>query len=438
MERRPAVLIQPLGTPSGPAGHLHEPFLERAQRSDTDQRAALAGFLTLRLIDQFAAHRIPPHPDALTYQCNATSEFLREFDPPETEINHLEGVVRIAQETKPSDVRLLWPPLMAYAYWLEQELRLDEALDVLDTVMRLDTEGVDEEVIACWLQRGRTLRQLGRFDDAQTSYQTAGTLAVQRGDTHSALLSRIGRGIVLERLGNLPASEQTLTTALEEARRIGDRDAQARASHDLANTLTRMGRLSDAVHLMFSAFELYDERLKKLRALADLGITLKALGHLQAAEDAFTIAIQGDVPRDVWVTTALELIETSSLRRDRVAFERWRRALEPAVRGTPYLAVDFGLKVGAGYHAFGHDRRAITYAEHAREVAEQHHLNQLAFQADELLRALDSEAPSAAEPKVTEAASAYGHDVEQVAVRLQQLRLASQSGDALSSARAGA
>lgn len=432
------MLIQPLGSQSGPAGHLHEPFLERAQRSDIDQRAALAGFLTLRLVDQFAAHRIPPHPDALAYQCNATSEFLREFNSPKTEINHLAEVVRLAQETRPSDVRLLWPPLMAYAYWLEQELRLDEALDVLDTVMRLDTEGVDEEVIACWLQRGRTLRQLGRFDDARAAYKAAGRLAAESGDSHSELLSRIGRGIVLERVGNLPASEKTLRQAFEDAKELGDRDAEARASHDLANTLMRMGRPKDAVRLMFVAFELYDERIKKLRALADLGVTLKVLGHIQAAEDAFTIAIQGDVPRDVWVTTALELIETAAQRRDRVAFERWRRELEPAVQGTPYLAVDFGLKVGQGYHLFGHDKRAARYAENARELAEQHHLNQLAFQAEELLRALDGKGQStpAWEPN-TEAPVGSGDDVEHVAIRLQQLRLASQAGDVPGSARAG-
>jgi tetratricopeptide (TPR) repeat protein len=421
------VLIQPLGSRSGPAGHLHEPFLERAQRSDIDQRAALAGFLTLRLVDQFAAHRIPPHPDALAYQCNATSEFLREFDPPATEVNHLVEVVRLAQETKPSDVRLLWPPLMAYAYWLEQELRLDEALDVLDTVMRLDTEGVDEEVIACCLQRGRTLRQLGRFDDAQESYRTAGSLAEQRGDTHSELLSRIGRGIVLERLGNLPASEETLTSALEEARRIGDQDARARASHDLANTYGRMQRTADAVPLLYAAYQTYDERLKKLRALSDLGVIFKQLGRLGAAEDAFTVVASGDIPRDMRVTAALELIETSASKGDRLAFERWKRLAEPDVHTSPYLSVDYNLKVGLAFERFGNRERSLKCLERARELADQHGLHQYSFEAERCLHSI-RDRESAANPQPPDHADAYRDDVSEVAEEVQRLRLAAQAG----------
>lgn len=422
------MLIQPLGTESGSTGYLHEPFLERAQRHDVDQRSALAGFLTLRLVDQFAANRAPLHPDAIAHQCTATGDFLSEFDPPEAEVNHLSEIVRLAQAVRPSDVRLLWAPLLAYAHWLERELRLDEALDVLDTTMRLSGDGMGEEVIACWLQRGRTLRRMGRFDHARESYEAAGTLAAERGDTHSELLSRIGRGIVLERRGNLPASEQMLREALADAKLFGDQDAEARATHDLANTLGRMGRAADAVPLMFRAFLTYDERLKKLRALSDLGVIFKELGRVDAAENAFSIVVTSDVPRDMRVTTMLELIETSIVRRNQLAFERWRRAAEPDIHTDPYLAVDYHFKVARGYSQLVDDRqRSITHLQMARAVAEEHDLNQFAFEAERMLDSLERGGVTS-EPQPQEAPDAHRHDVTHVADRVRQLRLEMPNG----------
>jgi tetratricopeptide (TPR) repeat protein len=332
---------------------------------------------------------------------------------------------------------MLFPPLLAFAYWLERQLRLAEALDVLDTATRLSDGGVGEEEVQLWLQRGRVLRLSGRFDDAMDAYRSAGDLARAMEDRHSELLSRIGRGIVLMHLGNLPESERVLQRVLVEAREHGDRDAEARASQDLGNTYCHMQRTGLAIPLLFDAYRLYTDRVHQLRALSDLGIALKELGQLQAAEHAFVVVAGGEAPQGVRLTAALEVIETSVLRHDRVAFERWKRAVEAHVDAMPYLAVDFAEKVGLGYEHFGNRRLAAKHLSRALEMAERFGFNQRVFRIEQLRNDLEAgalEEPAVPQPHFDDAVR---ESLRTVAARLERDRLRHDSEAAMASSTAG-
>jgi tetratricopeptide (TPR) repeat protein len=296
---------------------------------------------------------------------------------------------------------MLIPPLLAFAFWLEEGLRLDEGLDVLDTALRLNDGRECEEEVATHLQRARVLRLCGRFEDAKVSYSEAGRLATEVGDTHSVLLSRIGRAIVLQRLGNLPEAERVLREIVDDARLVHDRDAEARALHDLSATLYAAGRVKEAIPAVFRAYELYERPLHRARALSDTGTLLKELGLYVAAKTALSLVLSHELSREVRARAVLELLELSTVVGDRMSFERWRRDLADTREHLPVDdLVDYEMKLGAGLARFGNSTQGEKHAERAIAIAEKHRLGERLFRAEELLtqlrgRRTDDAAPAA-------------------------------------------
>src|SRR5713101_1633816 len=187
----------------------HAVFLRRVagERGATapEGRLGQGAFLVLRLIDLLARRDDPLHPDAFRYQWTATDRLCRELALHLPETAHLHGLVRdTALAHRFDDVRLVAPGLLAYGYYLECELRLEESLDVLATLRRVDGERLgSSDRVALRLRVARVNRKLNRFDAAEEAYFEAGTLATAAGDTYSHFLSRIGRGNSLIGRGNL-------------------------------------------------------------------------------------------------------------------------------------------------------------------------------------------------------------------------------------------
>jgi tetratricopeptide (TPR) repeat protein len=258
------------------------------------------------------------------------------------------------------------------------------------------------------------------LDEATRSYAAGGELARRIGDRHSERLSRIGRAIVLQKLGNLPESEKMLREVLADASRDGDRDAEARSRHDLAATLSHQGRAAEAVPLVYQAFCLYERVLDRQRALSDLGMALKRLGHYRAAEDAFHVVLSCQGSPVIRVNTMLELLEISAATRNRVSFERWRRdlgALEESM--PPEVRVEYEIELGRGFAAFGQLQRGAGYLEAAIRRAEGHKLNECLFRAEAALNGLAKQP----EPPTETVGWADDPAVSDVANELHQLRV---------------
>jgi len=389
---------------------LHEPFLRRAADTGADASSgyALAAFLTMRLVDQFAAGRPAPHADALAYQVKATREFLNGLKPPTVESNHLGQIVRVSARIGTSDKkRLLWPPLLAFAYWLEQELRTDEALDVLHTGLQLSGQEAGEEDIAAQLQLGRVLRLSGRFPESAAAYARGGELAAAGGDTHSEFRSRVGGALVAQEQGNLPEAERILEGVLADARSAGDRSAQALACHDLGTTHYLMGRLASAVQLTFTAFGLYDQRSQQMRALADTGLVLKELGHYSAAKRALVLVLEHDAPPEARVRPLVELMDLGALMQDRLLFERGRRELDRHLDALPPdEQVEHEMKLGRGLAAFDRQDEGEKHLERAVALAEQYGLGERLFRAEAMLEEARQRRDQAATAPTPEAAPA--------------------------------
>ncbi|UCD23848.1 MAG: tetratricopeptide repeat protein [Gemmatimonadota bacterium] len=376
-------------TPQIESSTLHEPFLERAADTSTEDPGnnGLGAFLTLRLIDQFSADRDKIQREATAYQVTATSEFLNDIYPETPEVTHLRELVRVAgMALDAKERRLLLPPLMAFAYWLEEELRLDESLDVLTTALRLSDGRNAEEEVAAHLQLARVLRMQGEFEAARKSYTRGGNIAASIGDEHSVLLSQIGHGVVLQKLGNLPESERVLREVIRQARRNEDRDAEARACHDLGGTLYFAGRARDAIPLAYRAFELHQSPLRRARALSDTGSMLKEIGCYSAAGNAFSVVLSDHPTPEVRAHTVLEMLELSAQIGDRVSFERWRQELAQQ-RGnlTQDQKIDLEIKLGTGFGLFGQLGRAERHLSGAVELAENLGMGERLFFAERML-----------------------------------------------------
>ena len=371
---------------------LHEPFLERAVDANAEQGDGdgLGAFLTLRLTDQFAVNGKAICRDATAYQITATRKFLDDANPRTPEVTHLREIVRVAtMALKADDRRLLFPPLMALAYWLEQELRLDEALDVLTTALRLSDGRDGEEEVAAHLNHARLLRLRGDFAEARAAYQLAGEIAATTGDPHSVMLSEIGLAVVLQRVGNLPESERILRGVIADAQRLGDSDAEARACHDLGGTLYFGSRAREAIPFAFRAFELHQSPVRRARALSDTGAMLKEIGCYRAARHAFYLVLSNHPPREVRTNTVLELLELSAIVGDRVSFERWRRELTRRRQElNSEQLVDFELKLGTGFARLSRLAQAEQHVQIALKLAEEFGMGERIFHCERQLREL--------------------------------------------------
>jgi hypothetical protein len=62
-------------------------------------------------------------------------------------------------------------------------------------------------------------------------------------------------------------------------------------------------------------------------------------------------------------------------------FDKYRRDLE-GTDFTPVLRITYMIHVGRGYRLLGNSQAGIPYLERAIQVASQHHMNQLLFEAE--------------------------------------------------------
>ena len=363
--------------------NLHTPFLERASRPGNRERShALGAFLTLRAVDRVAENGVI---DGLAYQLRACANYLEQLHPSTNEVSHLRDIVRVAQEVLRVGSRvLMWAPLLAFAFWLENEMRLDEALDVLETSLRFG-DGLSAEETAARLQLARVLKLAGRFVESLRAYDQAAAMASGRGDWRSEMVSKIGRAEVKRKTGDLRHAERELRYVLSVARKRPDQFIEARALHDLAVVAFHADRATEAVPLAFRAFELYDDAHQRGRALNDVGMFLKGLGHYTAAKEAFLLVLRDEIG-ERQAKTELELLELASLVQDRLGFERWRRELNAkSERLLPEDRVDFEIKLGIGLAGFESPDEALFRLNQGVAIAEKYGFGQRVFEAERLI-----------------------------------------------------
>src|SRR2546422_3251157 len=175
------------------AGLPHAVFLHRlageSPSSALEPRLGRAAFVALRLVDLLGPQYTTLHPDAFHYQHVATARCCRDLPPGATETSHLVGLVHGTHDAfEQGSIGLVLPALFAYAHYLEDEMRLEEALDVLDTLLRGGGEKLPAtDAVAARLRRARGDRSLNEVAAAEKCYAGARPPAATIGAAHSSL-----------------------------------------------------------------------------------------------------------------------------------------------------------------------------------------------------------------------------------------------------------
>jgi tetratricopeptide (TPR) repeat protein len=314
--------------------------------------------------------------EATLWQLDAVRRHLGELPADAPESAHLHGITD-AIPVGSQSLASLRLSLMAYAYFLEHEGRLEEGLEILALAVRTHGDEVPAgDFAASALFAGRLNRLLARWPQATACY-TAGEAAAETvSDLVLVLRSRLGRCQVMQAQGNLPSARQMAEDVGAAAARAGLRQVEAMAFADLGVVLLNEGRQVEAIQAIYQSFLLSDDLLQRTRALGDLGVALLGVGAVEAARTAFDIVLRSKSSFVVRLNAVLELMDIESASGNRMAFER-RRAEGEAARSRmpPSMLADYYYKAGVGLARFGQMTRARDLLLGGQEHSENHRLN---------------------------------------------------------------
>ena len=321
--------------------------------------------------------------EGFRWQLEAVRRHMRDLPGDAPEAAHLSGITDAipAEGREAPGLRLT---LTAYAYFLEHEGRLEEALDILALAARTHGDGVPpSEFAATALFAGRLNRLLARWRSATTCYSAAESAAQIVGDSVTMLRARLGRAAVIRGQGNLPLARASVQAVVDEADALGLREVQAMAYADLGAVCASQGLGVEAVQANYQAFVHSEDTLQRMRVLGDLGVCLRQIGAWDAARLAFEIVVKSNTSFLVRTNAVLELMELESSVGNQVAFERRRAQAEDARdRMPPSMSADFHYKAGLGLARFGRFGRARDLLTAGLKLAETHQLNAWYFRLE--------------------------------------------------------
>ena len=381
------------------------PFLERAARERDENRVALAlaAYAMGRLIHRCIAGSSQPAAVELGQELESIQAHLRELPQDCPEAAHLSHILA-AMYPDLTAARGLGRELLGYAAFLEQQGRLEEALEAAALAARAyGPEIAPGDFAECALTAGRLNRLLARWAAAVTCYEAAELTGQVEGDAVAALRGRLGRGAVARGRGNLPAARAIAEAVREDARSLNIPQVQTIACADLAAACSELGQPVEALEADYEAFRLAQDPADRMRTLGNVGIDLVQLGWHDAARTAFTIVLRSDTKATVRLNALIELMALESGVGDAAAFEGHYRAGE-ACRDQmpPSMMVDYLFKTASGRKRFGQPAAARATLTEAQTIAEAHDLHAWAFRIDRALHDLDSaDAARLPEPPAT-------------------------------------
>jgi tetratricopeptide (TPR) repeat protein len=360
---------------------------ERARERDVPARLALGAYVVCRLLgSMFTRDGSAESEEAFLWQLDAVRRHLHSLPSDSPESAHLRGIVQeISPSSRPSGALRL--NLTAYAYFLEHEGRLEEALDVLAIATRTHGEMVPASDFAAVAHfAARLNRLLARWGMATKCYLAAESAAEAAQDRMTMFRARLGRAAVARGMGNLPMARAMVEEVALAASQANLSELQAMAYTDLGLVCSAEGKKAEFVQANYRAFVLTEDPLQRMRILGDIGVGLLDLGVYESARLALEIVIQSKTSFLVRTNAMLELMELESAVGNRMSFERRRSEAESlAERMPPSMVADFHYKTGIGLARFGQASRARTFIKAGLEFSEQHRLNAWSFKLDRVL-----------------------------------------------------
>jgi tetratricopeptide (TPR) repeat protein len=405
---------------------VHAPFLERARAErehgrDLSARLSLGAYVVARLVDRLLEQASGPEAqEGFLWQLEAVRRHLEGIPDDAPEAAHLRGITE-SVPTGSQNLSSLRLGLIAYAYFLEHEGRLQEALEMLALAARTHGQEIparDAATVA--LFAARLNRLLAHWDVANASYSTAESAGTAANDQVMVLRGRLGRSAVHRGQGNLPAARALAETVAHDAGAAGLREVQSMAYAEIGVLLSLQGHAVESVQATYQAFALSEDALNRMRVLGDLGIGLLEIGARDAARLAFEIVSSSNTSFIVRTNALLELMDLESSGGNRMAFQRRRAEVEEGRdRMPPSMVADYYFKAGTGLARFGQTARARELLTTGMGVAEEHHLNAWFFRFERILTGLASgKAPEPHRPQPV--APSWSPAVDEVTIGLRE------------------
>lgn len=368
----------------------HFPFfaaLSRLEEGSAEWRLTSAGFVTLRLFDAWVLEG-PSVVAADAWGLRAVRESIDAVEPGHAARAILSSIVDAMASAESVRVPLVAPRLLAYSRALQFDGQWELAADVDRTVLCHAHPVEDADiVISANMHLGACMRTLAQWDDAAIAYTRAGCVAAMGGDVVGVLRARIAEANISIDRGNLPQAQSLLEETIRESEAHRFTEVRAIALHGRADVALRRGEYDIAIGMAYEALDGLTSPSARDRVLADIAVAFYELGMRTAARDAYLIlAATAQEQYSRWVAT-INLMECAAADGREPMFEQYRRELLNASLPV-VLACQYHLYVGQGYRLFGRHSQAKASLERALELAEQHHINEVLFRAEQSLEAL--------------------------------------------------
>lgn len=368
----------------------HLPFFEDVATHDEHEsawKAATAGLVTLRLVDKWIEEGAQAVV-AESWNLRSVLGAIGQMDEGLPTRAILGSVVTAMQAAKKAAaVHDVMPRVLAYGRALEFEAKWKLAVDVYDTVIA-HTHPIEECDIAitAHLQRGFCLRMLGEFEQAQTAYATAGSVAERTRDMVGVLRARIGDAKIAVARGNLPYAESVLDETIASALAHGATAVRSRALHDRAMVAGMRGNYELSIQLAYEALADSDSASERDRILSDIGTAFHYLGIRSAARDAFLVLSATAQEQYMRWMASIALMTIAAEDGVEPVFEQLRRSLA-ALPLPPDLETEYYIHLGKAHRELGRDDLSNIALGKAIQLAEHFGFNALLFEAEDLVAA---------------------------------------------------
>ena len=235
------------------------------------------------------------------------------------------------------------------------------------------------------LHLGRIARQLQDFAAAEDCYNRVVARATRENDGPLAARGHIGRALLRDIRGNIPAAEASYRKALELA--VPGGGAYSMACQGLMTLAINRQQLGDA---LLYGWQLHDASAEgsELRyiALFELSVVALHAGFPEPAMRGFTHALERvQVPRMRLVFLGGVIRAAARLGRVEEG-TRTREAIERAIRESdhPHETAQVLLQTAGALHQVNDVRGARVVLEAGRDVAVRYGFHEFVFRADEL------------------------------------------------------
>ena len=347
-------------------------------------RAAVAGLLTLRLVDHWVlAGSVMVEPESVSIRSVRQAIMAIAANDPQREL--LLGLVNTMQTVREVDMQPVLPRLFAYGELLEKRGVLSLAADAYASVVCLGERDYDSElVIDSNMRLGFCRRMLGALSEAEEAYVAAGKIAKRRNDLARVLHSRIGVAKVAMERGNLPAADQMLGEVAAECATRGFQAVQAMALHDQAAVAIRRGDHARGVCLAYAALERTDPPAARERVLHDIAASFVAMGRFSEARTALLIQEATATSMEMRCAARVNLLSMAAREGDREAFAAYEELLKNDALPAE-IEVNYLIERARGIRRFGSVSEAEALLRRASSLASAHGFSRSVFEAEEML-----------------------------------------------------